>query len=144
MDTETTRALAEQFNEAWVNNDADKMATLLAEDVVQSYPPYTKLRKGRDLVCSYLTAQPGSTADDDLKVETMVRTIHKLLVDGNTAVGFHHMTAKMRKGGTYSNEYIWRLECADGKVVRIYGMVDRLHAIQQIGDRDFFHGEAKN
>ena len=142
MDTKATRALAEKFNEAWVNNDAARMAPLVSDDVIQTYPPYEKTREGRDLVVNYLTAGPGSTADEDLKVDTMVRTVHKLVVDGNTAVGFHHMTAEMRKGGIYSNEYIWRLVCADGKVTRIYGMVDRLHAIQQIGDRPFFHGKA--
>ena len=144
MNTKETRALAEQFNAAWVKNDTAEMARLVSDDVVQSYPPSTNTREGRDEVVNYLTATPGSTADDTLKVDTMRRTVHKLVVEGDTAVGFHHMTAEMHKGGTYSNEYIWRITCAGGKVTRIYGMVDRLHAIEQIGDRPFFHRKASN
>ena len=144
MDTKATRALIEQFNDAWVNNDAAKMAPLVSDDVVQRYPPYKKTREGREEVVNYLTGGPGSTADAILKVDTIVRTVHELVVEGDTAVGFHHMTAELLKGGTYSNEYVWRYTCADGKVTRLDGMVDRLHVQTQIGDQPFLRGPLDN
>ena len=134
MDTEATRALIERFNEAWINNDAEKMGPLVSDDVIQSYPPHKETKVGRDDVISYITGKAGSTADAILKMDTMVRTVHKLVVEGDTAVGFHHMTAELQTGETYSNEYIWRYTCADGTVIRLDGMVDRLHVINQIGN----------
>ena len=144
MDTQATRALIEQFNDAWVNNDAARMARLVSDDVVQSYPPHEKTRKGREEVVNYLTGGPDSTADSILKMDTMVRTVHKLVVEGDTAVGFHRMTAELLEGGTYSNEYVWRHTCADGKVIRLEGMVDRLHVYNQIGDQPFLPGAPDN
>ena len=134
MDTNATRRLIEQFNDAWVNNDAAKMAPLVSDDVVQIYPPHEETKEGREDVVAYLTGGSGSTADAILKVDTMVRTVHKLVVEGDTAVGFHHMTAELSEGGTYSNEYVWRYTCADGKVTRLDGYVDTLHVREQIGD----------
>ena len=134
MDTKATRALIEQFNAVWVNNDAARMAPLVSEDVVVGYPPRESVMQGREEVVNYLTGGPGSTADAILKVDTMVRTVHKLVVEGDTAVGFHLMTAELLKGGTYSNEYIWRYTCADGKVTRLQGMVDGLSVLNQVGD----------
>ncbi len=144
MDTKATRALIEQFNDAWVNNDAAKMAPLLSDGVVQRYPPYKKTREGREEVVNYLTGGPDSTADAILKMDTMVRTVHKLVVEGDTAVAFHHMTAELLNGGTYSNEYVWRYTCAGGKVTRLDGMVDRLHVQNQIGDQPFLRGPSDN
>ena len=140
MDTKATRALVEQFNEAWVNNDAEMMAPLVSDDVLQTYPPHENTREGRDEVVSYITAGPGSTAETVLKVDTMERTVHKLVVEDDTAVGFHLLTAELHDGSSYSNEYVWRYTCADGKVVRLDGMVDRLHVLNQIGDQPFLSG----
>ena len=143
MNTKETRALAEQFNEAWSKNAAKKMGMLVADDVILQYPPYEKTRNGHEEVINYIAAQPGSTADETLKVDTMVRNIHTLVVEGSIAVGFHNLTAELKNGNMYSNEYVWRMTFADGKIVRFDGCLDRLIAIQQVGDKPFFHGAIK-
>ena len=140
MDTKATRVLVEQFNDVWVNNDAVKMAPLVSDDVVQGHPPHKETREGREEVVAYLTGGPGSTADSLLKMDTMVRTVHQLVVEGDTAVGFHHMTAELLKGGAYSNEYVWRYTCANGQVTRLDVYLDTLHVYKQIGDHPLFRG----
>lgn len=144
MDTKATRALIEQFNGAWSNNDTEKVAALLAEDVVWILPlglrPMDRDRvEGRDEVSTGLTVAPGSVPARILDRDSMVRTVHTLIVEGNTAAGFHHMTAEKLVGGaTYSNEYVWHYTCVDGKVTRLVEHVDTLHALQQNTDHPLF------
>ena len=136
MDKQATRALVEEFNEAWINNDTAKLAPLLSEDVEWILPlgmrPSDRDKiVGRDEVASGLTVQPGSVPAEILKIETMVRTVHTLIVEGNTAAGFHNMTSELVRGGNYSNEYVWHYTCANGKITRLVEHVDTLHAYKQ-------------
>ena len=145
MDTKATRALIEQFNDAWVENDAVKIAGLVSDEVVWVLPlgmrpSGRETIEGREEVVSGLTGGSGSVAESILKMDTMVRTVHKLVVEGDTAAGFHHMTADLVRGGTYSNEYVWRYTCADGKVIRLDEHVDTLHAYKQSADHPLFLG----
>ena len=149
MDTKATRALVEQFNEAWIKNDAAKMAPLVSDNVVWAYQESMGLSgnetiNGREAVVNGLTGQPGTVPAAILKMDTMVRTVHKLVVEGDTAVAFHHMTSELVKGGTYSNEYVWRYTCADGKVTRLDEHVDTLHAYKQNADHPLFQGLLDN
>ena len=97
MDTKATRALIEQFNDAWVENDAVKIAGLVSDDVVWVLPlgmrpSGRETIKGREEVVTGLTGGSGSVAESILKMDTMVRTVHKLVVEGDTA-GVPSMTA---------------------------------------------------
>ena len=145
MKTKQTKALIERFNDAWVNNDTAMVAALISDDVVWVLPLGLRPSgmekiEGREKVAGGLTGAPGSAAASILKMDTMVRTVHKLLVVGDTAVGFHHMTAEWLTGGTYSNEYVWRYTCADDKVIHLVEHVDTLHAYKQGADLPFFRG----
>ena len=149
MDTKTTRALIERFNDAWVNNDAARIAALVSDDVVWVLPlglrpSGRETIEGREEVVAGLTGGPGSVAESILRMDTMVRTVHKLVVEGDTAVGFHHMTAELVRGGTYSNEYVWRHTCADGKVARLVEHVDTLLVYKQNADHPLFLGLLDN
>lgn len=143
MDTKATRALVHKFNEAWVQNDPTKMAPLAADDIVWVLPLGMRPSdrdciQGRDEVVNGLTVQPGSVPAEILKIETMVRNVHTLIVEGNTAAGFHHMSSQLVRGGDYSNEYVWHYTCEDGKITRLVEHVDTLHAYKQNADHALF------
>ena len=149
MDTNATRRLIERFNDAWVDNDAARMAPLVSDDVVWVLPlglrpSGRETLEGREHVVTGLTGGSGSVAEAILKMDTMVRTVHTLVVEGETAVGFHHMSAELVRGGTYSNEYVWRYTCAAGKVTRLVEHVDTLHAYKQNADHPLFSGVLDN
>ena len=141
MGTQATRALVEKFNDAWINSDAAKMAPLVSDDVVWGLPVSVRHHtlKGRDEVVAYFTGGSGSA-----KRDTIARTRQKLVVEGDTAVWFHHYTVELEGGGTYSNDYAWRYTCADGKVTRIDEYVDMLHAYEQIPEHPFLRGVLDN
>lgn len=132
MDTDATRALVTRFLEARANNDAAAISSLVSDDVVWAPPVGAGMGpfEGREAVVAALT---GGAAGALLKMDTVERTVHKLVVEGDTAVAFQHMTAELVKGGTYANEYAWRYTCADGKVTRLDEYADTLHAFKQMG-----------
>ena len=73
-----------------------------------------------------------------------MRARQKLVVEGDTAVWFHHFAVELEAGGTYSNHYAWRYTCADGKVTRIDEYIDMLHAYKQIPEHPFLRGVLDN
>lgn len=138
MDTAATRALIEKFNEARGNNDRNAIVSLLADDVKWVLPIGFRegaggAIMGSDNVADGLTGAPGSAAATILKMDTVTRTVQKLIVEGDTAVGFHYVTAQLVNGGEYNNEYVWRYTCDSGKIVRIDEHGDTLHSSRQIG-----------
>lgn len=139
MDTKATRELIGQFNDARLANDPEKIATLVADDVAW-FPPIgfreagVGTVKGREDVVSGLTGGSGSAAASIMKMDTVSRTIQKLVVEGDTAVGFHLVSADLVAGGSYRNEYVWRYTCANGKITHIYEYADTLHANNQIAN----------
>lgn len=132
MDTDSTRALVEQFLKARSDNDAAAINSLVSDDVVFAPPVGAGMGpfEGRETVTAALTA---GAAAKFFHVDTIKRTVHKLVVEGDTAVAFQHMTAELLEGGTYENEYAWRYTCADGKVTRLDEFADTLNAFKQMG-----------
>ncbi len=132
MDADATRTLVEAFLDARANNDGDRLRSLVSDDVHWALPVGTQMEShtGRDAVVAALT---GGAAGHLLKIDTVQRTVNKLVVEGDTAIAFQHLRAELVKGGTYENEYAWRYTCADGKVTRLDEYVDTLHAFRQMG-----------
>ena len=132
MDTDATRTLVEAFLDARAKNDASRLSSLVSDDVHWAIPVGTQMdsHTGREAVVAALT---GGAAGHILKIETVKRTVNKLVVDGDTAVAFQYLTAELVNGGTYENEYAWRYTCANGKVTRLDEYVDTLHAFRQMG-----------
>ena len=134
MDTNSTKALIEQFHQARSDRDTEKLASLMSDDVVL-IPPIgfreVGTIVGRAAVAEKLS---GKKAGDDsiLNFDTIKRTLTKLVVEGDTAVAFFSLTAEKAAGGTYSNEYVWGYTCADGKVTRLDEYADTLHASKQL------------
>ena len=139
MDTKATRALIEQFVDAWVNEEIAKLATLMSDDVVWVLPvsvrQASKTMEGREEVVTYREEVIAYlNSGSEVKPGSVARSKQKLVVDGDTGVWFHHLTSELVRGGTYYNDYAWRLTCADGKVTRIDEYVDTLHSQQQLAD----------
>lgn len=132
MDTDATRSLVEAFLDARATNDASRIGSLVSDDVHWALPVGTQMdsHSGREDVVAALT---GGAAGHLLKMETVQRTVNKLVVDGDTAVAFQHLKAELVNGGTYENQYAWRYTCADGKITRLDEYVDTLHAFRQMG-----------
>lgn len=132
MKTEQTRALIERFLEARDASDRDTVASMLADDVVWRPPVGSGLGpyEGRDVVLDALVGGAGGTI---FKLETMHRTVHKIVVEGGSAVVFLRNQAELVKGGQYDNEYAWHYEFEDDRVVSIQHYADTLNAVKQMG-----------
>ena len=145
METKTTRQVIEAFNDAWINRDAEKLAELLSDYVVWTLPEAFDASgrepvESRDEAITKLIVGPGSVTASILKAETIRRSVRQLVVEGDTAVGFHHMTADLVRGGTYNANYVWRYTCADGRVTRLDEFLDTLHVYKQLPDHPLFRG----
>lgn len=134
MDTNSTKALIEEFHAARVDQDTEKLASLMSEDVVLIPPIGMRdvgTIEGRAAVADKLSGKnPGD--DSILNFGTIQRTFTKIVVEGDTAVAFINMTAEKAAGGIYNNEYVWVYTCADGKVTRLDEYADTLHASRQL------------
>ena len=117
-DTERTRALVLQFNEARARNDAGAIAALLAEDVEWHPPAGIRPRpfRGRDRVAAALT---GANTSRVLQVDTIERDVVAVVVDGETAVVRQLMRATRIDGEIYSNDYCWVYTFRDGLIQRM-------------------------
>ncbi|QYB07013.1 nuclear transport factor 2 family protein [Rhodococcus sp. USK10] len=117
-DTERTRVLVLQFNEARARNDADAIAALLAEDVEWHPPAGIRPRpfRGRDRVAAALT---GANTSRVLQVDTIERDVVAVVVDGETAVVRQLMRATRIDGETYTNDYCWIYTFRDGLIQRM-------------------------
>ena len=107
-ESDTDRALLDRYVEAFERYDTDALARLLADDVVQSMPPFRLWLDGRDDVVRWMLG-PGAEC----------RGSRLLVVDVNGSPGF----AQYRDGG----ETPWSLNVLhvrDGEVVEIATFVE--------------------
>jgi ketosteroid isomerase-like protein len=85
---------------------------------------------GRDDVAQALT---GGAAGQFLDVSSIRRDVHKVVVDGDTAVVLQRLTARTVNDTDYVNEYCWVYTCRDGAIVRMDEYADTLHAARVFG-----------
>ncbi len=132
MDTESTRALVKRFLDARAANDADTISSLLADDATWQPPPSMGIGPftGRETVTKALT---GGAVGRIFDLSTLKREVHKLIVEGDTAVALQRLTAKTVKGADYDNEYVWVYTCADGKITRLDEHADSFKAAKIFG-----------
>jgi ketosteroid isomerase-like protein len=124
--TDSTRAVVGDFVSAWTSGDASRLSALLAPEVVWQPPASISAGRGdRAVVAAALT---GGAAGKFVKVETVVRTIRHIIVDGAHAVVLVRMSATTHSGADYVNEYAWHYEVVDGRVTRIEEYADTLKA----------------
>jgi ketosteroid isomerase-like protein len=132
MTSDETRDLVQRFLTTRAANDAEAMAPLLADDVTWQPPASMRLGPfhGRDRVVAALT---GGAVGKFLDVSTIRRDVHKLVVDGDTAVALQRMEARTVGGDEYVNEYAWVYTCAGGRITRLDEYADSLHAARLFG-----------
>ncbi|MDH4144390.1 MAG: nuclear transport factor 2 family protein [Acidimicrobiia bacterium] len=132
METEATRALVQRFLEARAANDAATIDAIVTEDVEWAPPPSMGLGPfaGREKVVKALT---GGAVGKIFDLSTLKREVHKLIVEGDTAVALQRLTAKTTKGADYENEYCWVYTCRDGKIARMDEFVDSFKAAKLFG-----------
>lgn len=132
METEATRALVTRFLEARAANDAATIDSVLADDAEWAPPPSMGMGpfKGREVVVKALT---GGAVGKILDVTTIKRDVHKLVVEGDTAVALQRLTATTTGGEPYENEYCWVYSCRDGKIARLDEFVDSFKAAKLFG-----------
>jgi len=129
--TEETRSLVEKLIQAQNQNDKDLALQLLAEDAVWQPPvgsgagPY----EGREAVAE---AFAGGAGGSIFKGPT-VKTVHKIVVEDDSAVVFLRNRGEFVRGGEYDNEYAWHYICKDGKVSYVRHYSDTLNAVKQMG-----------
>jgi ketosteroid isomerase-like protein len=132
MDTDTTRALVQRFLDARAANDAATIDAVLADDAVWAPPVSAKIGpfSGREACVKALT---GGAIGQILDINTLVRHVHKLVVEGDTAVALQRLTGTTLAGKEYVNEYCWVYTCKDGKISRLDEYADTLHAAKVFG-----------
>lgn len=132
METEATRALVRRFLDARSANDAAGIDAVLADDAEWAPPPSMGLGpfKGRETVVKALT---GGAIGKIFDLSTLKRDVHKLIVEGDTAVALQRLTATTVKGVAYENDYCWVYTCANGKIVKLDEYVDSFKAAKLFG-----------
>ena len=132
MDTAATRSLVQEFLTVRAAGDADAIAALLTDDAVWAMP--SSLRpdpfSGRDAVAKALAGGVSGTMFDPA---TIRRDVHKMIVEGDTAVVLQRLQAVTRQGKDYGNEYCWVYTCRDGKIARLDEHADTLYAARVFG-----------
>ena len=132
MDTESTRSLVQQFLAARSAGDVEGIAVLLADDAVWRLPVSATFGpfEGRDVVAKALAGGVTGTLFD---LSTLRRDVHKMVVDGDTAVVQQRLSATTLQGREYVNEYCWVYTCRDGKIALLEEYADTLHAARIFG-----------
>jgi uncharacterized protein len=132
MDTESTRSLVQQFLAARSAGDVEGIAVLLADDAVWRLPVSATFGpfEGRDVVAKALAGGVTGTLFD---LSTLRRDVHKMVVDGDTAVVQQRLSATTLQGREYVNEYCWVYTCRDGKIALLEEYADTLHAARVFG-----------
>jgi ketosteroid isomerase-like protein len=122
----------QQFLTARAAVDVDAMAALLADDAVWRLPASAGFGpfEGRDAVAKALGGGVTATLFDPA---TIRRDVHKVVVDGDTAVVQQRLSATTRQGREYVNEYCWVYTCRDGRIARLDEYADTLHAARIFG-----------
>lgn len=132
METEATRALVQRFLDARAANDAATIDTLLSDDAQWQPPPSMGIGPfaGRETVVKALT---GGAVGRIFDLSTLKRDVHKLIVEGDTAVALQKLTATTTKGVPYENDYVWVYTCRDGKICQLDEYVDSFKAAKIFG-----------
>jgi ketosteroid isomerase-like protein len=132
MDTETTRSLVQQLIAARAASDVEGIAAVLADDAVWRLPVSATFGpfEGRDVVAKALA---GGVSGSLFDASTIRRDVHKIVVEGDTAVVQQRLTATTLKGREYVNEYCWVYTCRDGKIAVLAEYADTLHAARVFG-----------
>jgi hypothetical protein len=132
MDTESTRSLVTRFLAARSAGDAAAIASLLADDAVWQLPGSSSFGpfEGREAVAAALA---GGVSGSLFDPATIRRDVHKVVVDGDTAVVLQRLSATTRQGREYVNEYCWVYTCRDGRIARLDEHADTLHAARVFG-----------
>jgi len=116
--TVDTRTTVEAFCAARESNDRDAIAGLLSEDV-EWHAPHSvrsKALRGRDLVAKAMT---GGATHRVLDVASIRREVTQIVIEGETGVVRQLMSADLKAGGKYRNDYCWIYTVRDGLVTRI-------------------------
>lgn len=132
MDTESTRSLVTKFLAARSAGDRDGIVAALAEDAEWRLPQSASFGpfKGRDVVANALAGGVTGTLFD---MSTLRRDVHKVVVEGDTAVVQQRLSATTLQGNQYVNEYCWVYTCSDGKIALLEEYADTLHAGRVFG-----------
>jgi len=132
MDTEATRSLVQQLIAARSAGDVEGVAAVLADDAVWRLPVSATFGpfEGRDVVAKALAGGVSGTLFDS---STIRRDVHKVVVEGDTAVVQQRLSATTLQGREYVNEYCWVYTCRDGKIARLEEYADTLHAGRVFG-----------
>ena len=119
------RAAIESLIEARNAKDKAAIEGLLAENA-ELWQPFSlreEPTRGRDAVASALAGGIGSAFFD---LDTMVRTVKRISVDGDVAFVEQHVDAKTSFGNDYSNEYLWIYTFEGDRITRIEEHLDTL------------------
>lgn len=127
MSTDTTRRTVGQFLAARASGDQDAVIALLSPEVELRPPRSTGFGPfhGPDAVA---VALAGAVVGEVLRVDTIERTLHHVLADGDIGVVLNRLEATARTGQPYENEYCFVIRCEDGRIVRIDEFTDTLRA----------------
>lgn len=114
-------------------SDAATLRTLLADDVMWWVPPsagqrYARPTHGRAAVVELL-AGPSQMYDKS----TIRWTVHHAIVEGDIAMLNASMTAVLRNGRDYANDYCFVFRFADALICEAIEYADTAHAMQLAG-----------
>lgn len=132
MDTESTRALVQQFLAARAAADLAGITAALADDAVWILPQSSTFGpfSGRDEVAKALG---GGVSGTLFEPGTIKREVRKMVVEGDTAIVQQRLSARTRTGVDYVNEYCWVYTCRGGKIARLEEYADTLYAGRVFG-----------
>lgn len=133
METETTRALIQRYYDVLPRGDTEAIAELLTEDCEWLPPASAPLDvvRGRDAVAKTFSGDL-VRAMFDLK-QPFKLDVRTMIVDGDTAVVQQRLTATVKNGNAYDNQYCWVYTCRDGRIARMEEYADTLLASHVMG-----------
>ena len=133
MDTESTRAVIEQYYAALLSGDKATWTALIADDCEWVTPASTSFGPvvGKAAIVDGLTSVVRETYDLSARFEVTVRS---MLVDGNKAAIQQRVIAKAKATGEhYDNEYCWVYIGKAGKIVHMEEYADTYYAAEKLG-----------
>ena len=132
MNSSDTRALIDDFFATLGRGDRDHLLELLAADVEWQMPASIPdgLIRGRDRVSAELGSE---TVRRLFRKGTFRLTIHRIFVDGDTAIVQQGTNAVTKAGENYEMEYCWIYTCSDGRVQHIREYLDTRLAARTLG-----------
>jgi ketosteroid isomerase-like protein len=134
MDTESTRALLEDFYRVLAKGDRDGVAALLTDDcewIPPSTAPFEGVTGGEQIARRLVGGVVKEMFDISKPFNLEVR---KVTVEGDTAVVQQRLTGTSKQtGADYDNQYCWVYTCRDGRIARMEEYADTLLAAQKMG-----------